>query len=199
MKSFKNFLIEAPFLETEPLVVRPNVNTRLPTNNLYSLGSMKTDNGEYHFHAHSENATSPYRDERMYSGFITKTDNEGNHEVVGRSDFIEDRYLKDHFSSNFPELNKEHSKRGLMSELYKRWADHNNVTLISSRIHTRGGQNVWKELAQKGEVFAKDTINGGKPIRYDSTNPAQISRFYTKKRTARYGPHKWQFFYKGKK
>ena len=198
MKSFKTFLNEAPFLETEPLIVKPTVTARLPSNNLYSLGSMITDKGEYHFHGHSENATSPYRDERMYSAYITKKDNEGNHQVVGRSDFYENQHLKDHFSSNFPKLNKEHTKQGLMSELYKRWADHNKVSLISSRIHTRGGQNVWKELAQKGEVFARDTISGSKPIRYDSTNPNHIRRFYTKRVGAKYGPQKWQFFYKGK-
>ena len=199
MKSFKRYLSEAPFLETEPLQVRPTVSSRLPdSSNLYSMGSMMTDDGEYHFMGNNENNKSPYREERMYSAYITKKDSEGNHQVVGRSDFHEHSEFRDHFSASFPKLNQEHSKKGLMSELYKRWADHNKVTLISSRIHTRGGQNVWKELAQKGEVFARDTINHNKAVRYNSSDPAQVKRFYTKTRTGRYGPHKYQFFYKGK-
>lgn len=201
MKSFRLFLVEdAPDIEHSSPEDRKDVTRQLPKDNenLYSLGSMKVDDQEYHFHGFSENKSSPYKQERFHSGFITVKNPEGNHKVVGVSDFYEENE-SDHYSASFPKLNKKHSGKGLMSELYKRWADKNQYTLVSGKVHTKGGKNIWAELSQKGTVHAinADRPNAA-PIVYDSNNPKHIRKFY--KRSNNYfggSPRRWTFRYRG--
>jgi len=200
MKSFKEYLIENPILEPpRGEFVRPNIRTELPKahSDLYSLGSSVIDGNEYHFHGYSSNKDSPFTQERLHTGYVTMKDSQGTHKVVGNTDFYPHDSEHNTYYSNFPKLNKEHTGKGLMSELYKRWADHNKYTLISGRVHTRGGKNIWAELSQKGTVTAHDTNReGSRPIVYDSNNPKHYTKFYTATRTS--NPIRWLFKYKGK-
>jgi hypothetical protein len=199
MKSFKEYLIENPALEVYDDNRSP-VTVQLPKDysNFYSLGTMNVDNNEYHFHGYSVNRNSPFQDERFHSGYITVKTPSGEHKVVGNTDFYSHVSGKDVYDSNLPKLQKEHSGKGLMSELYKRWADHNKYTLISGRVHTRGGKNIWAELSQKGTVTAHNTDReGSRPIVYDSKNPKHIAKFYRGGRSPSSSPTKWVFKYKG--
>ena len=201
MKSFKEYLIENPVLEQPQSYNRSPIKSELPKkySNLYSLGSIKVDDTEYHFHGHSDNRDSPFMDERQHTGYITTKNSEGSHKIVGLADFYAHDSGDDVYYSNFPKLDKEHSGKGLMSDLYKRWADHNKYTLISGRVHTRGGKNIWAELSQKGTVTAHHADKeGSRPIVYDSKNPKHVAKFYTGGRYPSSSPTKWVFKYKGK-
>lgn len=203
MKSFKQYILEDnPALETSQSFSRDSIRSELPTDyaNMYSLGSMMIDGNEYYFHGHSiPTRYSPYKSERFHSGFITTKTPEGNHSVVGNVDFYAHDTERNGYYANLPKLHKDHSGKGLMSELYKRLADHNKITLVSGRVHTKGGKNIWDELSQKGKVTAHNTDKpSSSPIVYDPNNPRHVMRFYKGGRSPSSNPTKWLFKYYGK-
>lgn len=200
MKSFIDYLTENPILEPPQSDNRSPVRGELPKahSNLYSLGSSIIDGNEYHFHGYSSNRDSPFSQERLHSGYVTMKDAEGTHKIIGNVDFYPHDSDYNTYYGNFPKLQKEHSGKGLMSELYKRWADHNRYTLISGRVQTKGGKNVWAELSQKGKVTAHNTNREtSRPIVYDSRNPKHIAKFYKGGRSASSRPVEWIFKYRG--
>lgn len=201
MKSFKQYLNEdTPALE-QSSYVRKDINAELPKSysNLYSLGSRKIGDTEYHFHGYSSNRDSPFSDERFHSAYITTINPDNTHTVIGNADFYSYNSEPKHYTTNFPKISKSHSGKGLMSELYKRWADHNKYTLVSGSSQTRGGKNIWSELSQMGTVTAHNTDKyGSKPIVYDSNNPKHVAKFYKSGRGPSSSPTRWIFKYKGK-
>lgn len=164
---------------------------------MYSLGSVNIDGVDYHFHGHSTNRNSPFSYEREHSGFITIKDSNNKHKVIGIADFYPHDSERNTFYANFPKVNKDHSGKGLMSELYKKMADHNKFTLISGKIHTKGGQSIWKQLSQMGRVTAHNTDKpDSKPILFDGSDAKQLRKFYTSTNSS--NPLKWIFKYQGK-
>jgi len=165
MKSFKKYLNEDfPVLvgkrgdEEDKNIGYPSPPHLDLLDNAKRLGHVKIGDETFHFHdaleevkkgSHKDRAGMP--PDRV--GFITKIVN-GKHQVVGHSLFSPDDHsaIGDHFSATSPTLNKEHRKKGLMSELYKRWADASGHVLRSGHYQSHGGRNIWNELSMKGDV-----------------------------------------------
>ncbi len=198
IKSYLDFITENPVIE-EPqqnYIRTPIKNITIPANS-YSLGSMNVDGKDYHFHGHIDKPRNARPEEIMHAAYISTKGDDGNHSVVGNVDFYQNFNDKT-FSGNFPKLNVEHSKRGLMSELYKRWADHNKTTIQSSRLLTVGGKNVWDELAKKGDVVAHNTFNGRKILVNPNQSRHQRLFYRPSSRAASGSPVRWVFRYTGK-
>jgi hypothetical protein len=143
--------------------------TNLPSD-AKSLGRMKVGDEVFHFH-HAMEPKNKFGFPPDSIGYITKMVN-GKHEVIGHATFGEQNHdaIGNHFMAIDPVLLKEHRKRGLMSELYKRWAIGNKKILRSGQYQSHGGRNIWNELAKKVDVHIMD-YEGGKNQKFQRYDP----------------------------
>ena len=171
MKSFKQYIIEFPVLVGKKSDTHDEYghgyptfsNTDLPPESK-SLGTMKVGDDVFHFH----HAIEPIRHEFHTRfdvppdsiGYVTKMTND-KHEVVGHVRFSDQG---DHSVATDPVLLRQHRKKGLMSEMYMRWAIGNKKILRSGSYQSHGGRNIWDELANKVDVHV---MNNQKFTRYD--------------------------------
>lgn len=162
MKSFKQYIIEDfPLLqgirgeiEEPPSGLTRSIGSNLPANTR-NIGSITIENEEFHFHdSVDENKSGPkWQLPENKLGYITKVVN-GEHKVIGKVAFApaEHSAIGNHFEAIEPLLHESYRKKGLMSELYKKWSDTNNHILASGSYQSYGGRNIWNELSEKGNV-----------------------------------------------
>jgi hypothetical protein len=175
MKSFKQYLNEDfPHLQgvkgQDDEYGYPTFSiTSLPSD-AKSLGRVKVGDEIFHFHHAIEPIDPTWNVPPDSIGYVTKMVN-GKHEVIGHARFGEENHdaIGNHFIATDPVLQKEHRKKGLMSELYKRWAIGNRKILRSGSYQSHGGRNIWNELADKVDVHVMndDAGKNQKFPRYD--------------------------------
>jgi hypothetical protein len=92
--------------------------------------------------------------------------------------------LPKHLVSQHPLFQLSHSGRkarvsGLPSHVYRMISQHLNMPVVSGARQSRGGQNVWKNLAKMGKVSALNTRTGERIHDYDPDKPEHHNIVYS--------------------
>lgn len=149
------------------------------------IGSHKVGDTVFDFHTYSvfdglQQKFVPHR-----GGLITVRSESKTPKIVGAVQFDENSHdeIGTAYSPDTPRLHPDYRKKGLMSELYKKWSSHTGNTIRSGSFQSKGGQNVWKELGKSGKVKVFDQTGEKQgSVQYDPTNEQHNRVFFSNSR-----------------
>jgi hypothetical protein len=198
MLRFKRFILEdMPYLDDEYDVDPTEADHRVQEIE-YKLRSIKaaaggkplqkvTDIGSYELHHVPSEFTSPSSG-RIYRRhhYVVKHKSK----PIGVVDFSEEEpvkigseQLERHLSAQGPTFHPKHTGRRsevphLASRVYQTAAQHLNMPIVSGARQSRGGQNLWANLARMGRVRMISQRGVERIDKYNPDNPEHVAMAY---------------------